>query len=134
MRFLGFNKINKHKRFDYVPRYYDAEKEEFEARVKATKERVKAEKEGINNKPEFYATRISQAFQRDRQKTSLLDMGFLPSLVRLFIVFILGGAFWVYIQYGDKLGKTDSSQITTVLLAVAICLVGLILLLRMRKN
>jgi len=32
--FGGFNKMAKHRRFDFIPRYYDADKEELQNRIK----------------------------------------------------------------------------------------------------
>ena len=34
MKFSGLGKVPKHRKFDYVPRYYDAEQEELEKRLK----------------------------------------------------------------------------------------------------
>ncbi len=34
MKFSGLGKVPKHRKFDYVPRYYDADKEELEKRLK----------------------------------------------------------------------------------------------------
>ncbi len=34
MSFFGFNKRAKHRRFDFIPRYYDADKEELQNRLK----------------------------------------------------------------------------------------------------
>jgi hypothetical protein len=34
MKFSGLGKVPKHRKFDYVPRFYDAEKEELEERLK----------------------------------------------------------------------------------------------------
>jgi hypothetical protein len=42
---LKFFKTPKHKQFNYQPRYWDPEKEEFEKRVAAAKQEAEAEKD-----------------------------------------------------------------------------------------
>ncbi len=42
----GFFRLPKHKQFDFRPRYYDADKEEFEERVKRAKQEAKGYSDG----------------------------------------------------------------------------------------
>ena len=63
MAMFSFGKTIKHQRFNYIPRYYDPEKEEREARIRAAM--------GIaGNDPDAIKARISKNF-RDRNRGSL---------------------------------------------------------------
>lgn len=56
MRITGLNKVNKHKRFNYTPRYYNPDKEEREARNEMIKEELGLKDENEERKefkPDF---------------------------------------------------------------------------------
>ncbi|HLF64476.1 MAG TPA: hypothetical protein VI603_12015 [Saprospiraceae bacterium] len=63
MALFKFGKTVKHQRFNYIPRYYDPEKEEREARIKAAM--------GMSDThPEAMKSRISRSF-REKHRGSL---------------------------------------------------------------
>lgn len=93
-----FGKIPKHKRYSYVPRFYDPQKEEREARMarKRAESGQSDESVQIDRK-----TRMSEAFRshRQQQRTSILN--FRPALIRsglmLFMTLLLIG----WLQWGN---------------------------------
>ena len=56
MGFISFNKTPKHQRFNYVPRYYDADKEDLEERVRLAK--------GEAGNADLTKSRIRSGFKR----------------------------------------------------------------------
>lgn len=67
MGFLGFGKRTKHRSFDYIPRYYDPEKEELEARLKQYK---KTDTPSEGNDTELAKQRIRGSFKRNSRASS----------------------------------------------------------------
>lgn len=85
MGFIKFNKVPKHKRFDYIPRYYDPKKEELEKLVdsykktddvEATRERIRS---GLKNK-----YRGDQSYRRSQQRSSNIRL--ISIILILFLV------------------------------------------------
>ncbi len=85
MGFIKFNKVPKHKRFDYIPRYYDPKKEELEKLVdsykkqddvEATRERIRS---GLKNK-----YRGDQNYRRSQQRSSNIRL--ISIILILFLV------------------------------------------------
>lgn len=66
----SFLRIPNHQRFDYQPRYYDAEKEELEQRIK--------ELNLINeqaSKSEFHKEQLSRKFREARKQSLVVSQG-----------------------------------------------------------
>ncbi|NLA16215.1 MAG: hypothetical protein GX877_06755 [Bacteroidales bacterium] len=63
---ISFFRTPKHRVFTYKPRYWDPEKEEFEARVKRTREIVAAQKKD-EDKPYIPGGTIRGSFRRTHQ-------------------------------------------------------------------
>lgn len=85
MGFIKFNKVPRHKRFDYIPRYYDPKKEELEKivdsykktdDVEATRERIRS---GLKNK-----YRGDQGYRRSQQRSSNIRL--ISIILILFLV------------------------------------------------
>lgn len=76
---ITFFKLPGHNVFDYQPRYYDPEKEEFEARVAKAKQEVGAIPEGE------YRPTIKGQFRR-RYASDRLRKGRRYSNLRLFVI------------------------------------------------
>ncbi len=67
MGFLGFGKRTKHRSFDYIPRYYDPEKEELQERLRRYKS---TESTADNNNTELAKQRIRGGFRRNSRASS----------------------------------------------------------------
>lgn len=83
MKFSGLGKVPKHRKFDYVPRFYDAEKEELEKRLKRYS--------GDNDDKSLMKERITHGFRQgylgdDNYRKSLAKKS---NLRLLYIVVIL---------------------------------------------
>lgn len=85
MGLIKFNKTPKHKKFDYIPRYYDPKKEELEQLVNAyedpsnadsAKRRIKA---GLRNK-----YRGDSTYQRKHERSANIRL-----ISIIFILFVL---------------------------------------------
>ena len=85
MGFLKFNKVPRHKRFDYIPRYYDPKKEELEKiidsykkqdNIEASRERIRS---GLKNK-----YRGDQGYRRSQQRSSNIRL--ISIILILFLV------------------------------------------------
>ncbi|OJJ16357.1 hypothetical protein BKI52_34265 [marine bacterium AO1-C] len=86
-------KINKHKRFNYTPRYYDPVKERIEEKV--TEARIAQGKhEGDEGMRAGYSVRISDAFsRRERQTRSVgsFRLIFLLSVILVLVSYVIYG-------------------------------------------
>jgi hypothetical protein len=120
MFFRALVKLPKPKRFDFPTRYYDAEKEEFEQRVKEIQAQVDAEKNGgkvsdydVNG----YASRISGAFRNSRRHAQRSGGVFSNAMVmRLIIMGILGTLLYAYLEFGDRIEQAiQGSEISSAL-------------------
>jgi len=67
MGFLSFGKRPKHRSFDYIPRYYDPEKEEMQERLKRYK---RSENQSDGNNAELAKQRIRGGFRRNSRASS----------------------------------------------------------------
>jgi hypothetical protein len=94
MGFLSFGKKIKNRRFDYIPRYYDADKEEFEHRMKMYKREgsdTELAKEKI--KGGFRRSyRVGNSYSQEASKRS-------NRILLLTIVFLLLMAFYFISEY-----------------------------------
>lgn len=94
-----FNKIPKHKRFNYAPRHYDAlEEERKEREERIRKELQLKENEAVVD--DSYRTRISGSFRTSR-KTQGRQLDPSANMLRLIIITLLVGWFFAYLQYGN---------------------------------
>ena len=66
MGFLGFGKRTKHRSFDYIPRYYDPEKEELQQRLR----KYKIEPDADSKNTELAKQRIRGGFRRNSRASS----------------------------------------------------------------
>lgn len=137
--FRSLLKLPKHKRFEFQTRYYDAQKEEFEQRVKEIEAQIAKEKNGGILPDEYkdgYAGRISRAFRenkRNHKVTSGLFSG------ALFTRMVIGGALvsilYIYLEFGgriEELMANDSISSSMGWVLSAILLVVLFLIIRRR--
>jgi Flp pilus assembly protein TadB len=94
-----FTKVPGHKRFNYVPRHYDAREEQRKER----EERIKKELQSSTQESELtdYRQRITGSFRLSRKNK---NKSFDPSanLLRLFILTLLVVWLIAYLQYGTK--------------------------------
>ena len=97
-----FGKIPKYQKFNFEPRFYDAEKEEREARERRIRQELENEKTGS---VEGYETRIKGSFHSARKRSqtssselqaSLIRIGLLLLMVVLIIAFLQWGAVALY--------------------------------------
>lgn len=79
MGFISFNKTPKHQRFKYIPRYYDADKEDLEERVRIAKGEAASE--------ELTKARIRSGFKRKSRAGSTAPNA--RSGIRLIIITVV---------------------------------------------
>ena len=95
MKIPSIMKINKHKRFNYTPRYYDPVKERIEEKI--TEARIAQGKEVEDTRGRTgYSVRISDAFSRRERHTR--NVGSIRLVFLLSIVLVLAS----YVMYGGE--------------------------------
>ncbi|MCU0397407.1 MAG: hypothetical protein MUC73_04805 [Cyclobacteriaceae bacterium] len=94
-----FNKIPKHKRFNYAPRHYDPMEEERREREERIRQELQL-KESETVVDDSYRTRISGSFRTSR-KTQGRQLDPSANMLRLIIITLLVGWFFAYLQYGN---------------------------------
>lgn len=108
MKFISlFNKIPKHKRFSYEPRFYDEREDEMREREKRIREeiRVARERESSTSQHEDastdagYRTRIAGSFKSAR-RTASRQADPSAALMRLAILLVLTVLIVGYLQFG----------------------------------
>ncbi|HAS45365.1 MAG TPA: hypothetical protein DCS93_33080 [Microscillaceae bacterium] len=88
-------KINKHKRFNFTPRYYDPVKERIEEKI--TEARIAQGKEVESSEGRTgYSVRISDAFSRRERQTR--SVGAFRLVFLLSIILVLAS----YVMYGSE--------------------------------
>jgi hypothetical protein len=112
--FRSLLKLPKHKRFEFPTRYYDAQKEEFEQRVKEIEAKIAMEKNG-GVLPEIYkkgyADRISRSFRENRRSRSVISGLFSGALfTRILIMGVLLSIMYVYLEFGDKISEIMANE------------------------
>jgi hypothetical protein len=90
MRIPSLMKINKHKRFNFEPRYYDPIKERIDEKIAEARRQ-----NGGDETQAGYSARISNAFSSRQRKSQ--DTG----ITRLFFILVLAGVAFTYIMFGD---------------------------------
>ena len=94
-----FGRIPKHQRFNFEPRFYDAQKEEREERNR----RIQNEEENKkNNSIKGYQTRIKGSFSSARKRSQVSSSDLQTSLMRLAVLFFLVLFIVAYLQWGNK--------------------------------
>lgn len=125
MRIPSLMKINKHKRFNFEPRYYDAVKERIDEKIEQARREhdMDAEQAG-------YSSRISQAFQSRQRKNQNTGVA---SMVFILILAVIGGT---YVMFGSA--KLTIGKVTLVYGEFAPFLLGIVaigyIFLRLKKN
>ena len=131
--FKRSTRLPKHKKFEFQPRFYNADKEDFDKRKRWTeaeerlkeleKEEVKEEIEKLSNYNEENSV-LRGSFGRAKEKRKTL----FGSMSVLILIVLLGGAAYIFINLGSG-GKDLSWQVYILLL-----LVPLYVLFRIRAN
>ena len=106
---FSFFKVPEHKRFEYIPRYWNPEKEEREARMKRIQEEMGATSNTSDGKP--YVPNIRGSFRREfdrtrKSKPGLKGMLKIRSLIMIVTVLLFVVIFvflikifpWLFIQ------------------------------------
>lgn len=106
---FSFFKVPEHKRFEYIPRYWNPEKEEREARLKRIQEEMGATSNTSDGKP--YVPNIRGSFRREfdrtrKSKPGLKGMLKIRSLIMIVTVLLFVVIFvflikifpWLFIQ------------------------------------
>ncbi|HLT73946.1 MAG TPA: hypothetical protein VKZ68_02635 [Ohtaekwangia sp.] len=106
-----FSKTPKHKRFNYAPRFYDAQQEEFREREERIKRELEAERlkngaasdaDDIEESPSVtgaYRSRIPGSFKMAK-KSAKVQADPSANILRLIVLFVLVIGLIAYIQYG----------------------------------
>ena len=82
MALPSFFKINKNRRFNFIPRYYDPQKENLEKRIRSIEQEMGV-KEGEAYRPSLRKGQMTNYFNRKRDKAQK------QSNIRLIIIFIV---------------------------------------------
>ena len=82
MALPSFFKINKHKQFDFIPRYYDPQKEDLEKRIRSIEQEMGAN-EGEAYRPSLRKGQMSNYFRGKKRKAQK------QSNIRLIIILIV---------------------------------------------
>lgn len=106
---FSFFKVPEHKRFEYIPRYWNPEKEEREARLKRIQEEMGATSNTSDGKP--YVPNIRGSFRREfdrtrKSKPGLKGMLKIRSLIMIVTVLLFVVIFvflikifpWLFVQ------------------------------------
>lgn len=93
MRLPTLMKINKHKRFNYTPRYYDPVKERVDEKIEEAR---RAQGVDGDDTQAGYSVRISEAFRRRERENR--NMGSFRLMFLLAIIVVLA----TYVIYGSK--------------------------------
>jgi hypothetical protein len=88
MKFRFLVKLPDHKTFSYIPRFYDAEREEREKRIRAIEKGLQSPED-----TEAMRERFASAFQRKKQADTS------PIMVRLIIVALLMFVIFVVLSF-----------------------------------
>ena len=109
-RYSIFKLPNKHRRFEYVPRYYDARKEELEKKIKraeAEATTAKNNQEGITERREIsFRERTSDKWGNTEFKSKMMSAN-----IRLIIIFVIALlAFFYLFQYLGDIGTYLDEQ------------------------
>ncbi|MBM3177592.1 MAG: hypothetical protein FJZ78_06250 [Bacteroidetes bacterium] len=94
-----FGRIPRHQRFNYEPRYYDAKKEEREARDERIRLEVTGETDDYSTGK--YRTRISGAFKSSRKNSKAPSPELSALVVRLGIMLLLTIMLIAWLQWGQ---------------------------------
>lgn len=84
----SFIKLQRNKRFDYQPLYYDAEKEELEQRKARIKREVEAEKRGDVD-TELLRERLRADWQRGNRQSALNKSNYRIALIAGFLFIVI---------------------------------------------
>lgn len=89
---IRFFRTSRPKTFNYIPRYYDEQKEELEKRV----ERIKQEM-GVSNTEGKYVPNIKGQFRRQHEKNAKTrkQSNFRVVLIFLFIILLI---YWLFFR------------------------------------
>lgn len=106
MKFLSlFTKAPNYQRFNYTPRFYDAQKEEMKERELRIKRDLELERGNAGEESQAYKSRIAGSFQAARRRSkstsdtlqsNLLRFGVLLFIVLFLIAFLQWGRVAMY--------------------------------------
>jgi hypothetical protein len=101
MKFLSlFTKTPQHQRFNYIPRFYDQEKEEMAERVSRIKQEIEKEKGAISEESQTHRSRLAGAFQAARKRGSPGQASGNTVMLRLAVLLFLTMFIIGYLEYG----------------------------------
>jgi hypothetical protein len=94
-----FGRIPKNQKFNFEPRFYDAQKEEREDRERRIKQELENEKTG---EIDGYETRIKGSFHSARKRSTASESDLQASLIRiglllLMVILLLGVLQWGFV-------------------------------------
>lgn len=98
--FSLFTKAPQHQRFNYIPRYYDPQKEEMKEREARIKRELKLEKEQELDSGD-YRSRISGSFHAARKRSKQSGESLGSNMLRFGIILFLVLFVIAYIQWGQ---------------------------------
>ncbi|MCW5909587.1 MAG: hypothetical protein KIT62_00855 [Cyclobacteriaceae bacterium] len=100
MKFLSlFTKAPQHQRFNYIPRFYDPQKEEMQERENRIKKEIEREQGIVSETPGDYRSRIAGSFQAAR-KRSKPAIGANAVMIRLGVLLFLSVFIIAFLEWG----------------------------------
>lgn len=118
MRIPTLTKLPRPRKFEFPARYYDDIKEDAEERERrflARKRLEMALKNGEDISQEEYAERIASSFRQNREMKRPQEASTAVALVRLFLIVLFGGSFWLYLEYGHLLDQVGTYDVASFL-------------------
>lgn len=94
-----FGKIPKYQKFNFEPRFYDAEKEEREARERRIQQELENAK---NHSVSGYETRIKGSFHSARKRSQSTSSDLQASLIRIGLLLLMVILLIGFLQWGTK--------------------------------
>lgn len=94
-----FGKIPKHQKFNFGPRFYDAEKEGRAERERRIRQELENEKTGA---ADGYETRIKGSFHSARKRSQATPSDLQASLIRIGVILFMVIFLMAYLQWGNK--------------------------------
>lgn len=100
MKFFSlFTKAPQYQRFNYTPRFYDAQKEEMQERESRIKKELERERGIITESDGNYRSRIAGSFQAAR-KRSKPAVGANATMIRLVVLLFLAVFIIAFLEWG----------------------------------
>lgn len=101
MKFLSvFTKAPKHQRFNFTPRFYDAQKEEMQERENRIRLEVEKQRGEVKPEESIHRTRIAGSFRAARKRSNPEKATGNAVMIRLAVLLFITVLLIAYIEFG----------------------------------